>query len=69
MITRLSKVLGEFMTRRELKTDHLAQAISVPVRQVHGILCGDPVKFDVAIKLGRHFNTPTMFWMDLNDAG
>lgn len=59
-------LLEEFLKPMGITQYRLAKEISVPPRRVNEIVHGSrAVSADTALRLGRFFNMPPQFWMNL----
>ena len=60
------EVLREELDDVGLSASSLAKAIGVPVNRITAILNGGRgITADTALRLGRHFDTTTRFWLNL----
>jgi addiction module HigA family antidote len=61
-------LLTEFMQPLGLTSYRLAKEIAVPTPRVHDVVLGKrSITADTALRLGRFFNLPAQFWMNLQN--
>ena len=59
-------LLEDFLKPMGLSQYRLAKDIGVPARRINEIVKGQPaITADTALRLGRFFNMPAQFWLNL----
>ena len=63
------EILADELDEIDIKPTKLASEIDVPVKQIHQILSGkDSITADMALRLGKFFNTGPELWLNLQKA-